>query len=574
MKALFLRDVRRLAALAAALLAAVLIFAWAMIGRRTGWTRLDALEAGLAVAACLLGVATVAPDTDSGAIAFLARLPIRESRALAAKVAAALLMLALLVAAATTIIMTVPTGTIPGRFGELLEVVAVAFAAGLLASVAVRRALPAVVVAPALVAVAIWAFGLPTALVLGINHLDGDALACILAGAFTAVAFLAYARGDRHRDSRRPAFLAFGAVAFLDLLAFSGMALAHGWSVHEAPRWMHVLSDHPVESRDGRRFALSLGGTHWGAWERRLAVAERSDRSVWLAPLRGAVPLSFSPSGERLLVSSDEGRGGWLLDVPSRTFSTLAPAWVDAYDGFGGTATIWRGERPFFVRVGETRIDVRAAGGAVAATVSFTAVKLAGTIGEKIAALANDGLFFLDPFAGTSENVLPVDRAAGLEACEAAVSPDGRRAVLVVANESECRGYVADLAARGAPRAIEGDVSRLINRLRDNSFSPDGTRLAIDCDDAALVLDLVAATLVEHPQERNYGAASPCWSPDSRLLALPWGEIVEPATGISREARVGICAFLDSKSAVGSGAPLTFVDVATGRAVARPLEER
>jgi hypothetical protein len=131
---------------------------------------------------------------------------------------------------------------------------------------------------------------------------------------------------------------------------------------------------------------------------------------------------------------------------------------------------------------------------------------------------------------------------------------------------------VVDLAS-GSVRAIDGDLSLAFNHLRRAEFSPDKRRLAISHGAGVLVFDLVAGTF-ESRSGDNPDGLPVLWSPDGRLLELPWRGIIDVTSGSERKALQRLAAFVDSSVGVVGGFPCTFVDVTTGAPVARPLEER
>jgi hypothetical protein len=571
MKALFLRDLRRLAPVAGAVQLG--IFLMILIGRLRD-EQIDAASvaaAGSALGALLLGVATVAPDTDSGAVAFLARLPISPSRALAAKVAAATFWVGA-IAAISTASTGMPDGLWHDHF-KLGQALAVALASGVLASVASPRTLPAMVLAPIIAGLAWIAFVAPVLLIFWMRAVldPGAPLVLGFSAAGIAIAFVAFARGDRHRASWRPAALALAGVILVDVLSVTSAALAHGWNIHEAPRWMSVRGWQRVESADGSIVALVLEGERWAGFESRIAIVDRVQRSARLLPLRYAEPIALSPDGKRLLageLSEQDPVGGWLVDLETgsveRLETAVASSWV-----------IW-GARPMIVREGNGAFELCDPRGVVVAKQASTG-HIVGTVGDRVAVLDQNGLSLLDPTTGRSEMLIAVETKES-DLVDAAISPRGERAVLVVSrpedhpDRNESTFHVLDRST-GARRKFDSALC-VDHGFGRTPFSPDLSKIVLSSGQESFVVDLDRGEAQTFASTGERGAGHPAWSPDGARLALPWGEVRDLASGKGWRGPHAIGAFVTSEVGVTLSEPLAFVDAVTGAVLARPLEER
>jgi hypothetical protein len=363
-KTLYTRELRRLAPFALGITAVVLGYAslapaladagpvWADFARTA--------SLGILLLPAVLGVATVAPDTSSGGLAFLARLPLSPARALLVKAGAAItwwLPTILLVALAVMGALFVPTGMTPlGEAPGFLWLVTnmtlyatFAFGAGLLASVVAARSLPAVLVTPSLAITGLLlGSGVPyVALRVPMGEVFTAVVCSLLGAAFVGVAFLAYARGDRHRASFRPAMLALGALAPIFLAGFGVTAVAHAWTVERVVPTLAAGPTPGLASPDGAAVAIPLEGEGWTGLEQRVAVVTRADRQAWVAPVRYAVEPQFSPDSTRLVLRHALDPGGWLGDLATHELRELHGA---APTGIGFEDAIWSAEGPFFVR--------------------------------------------------------------------------------------------------------------------------------------------------------------------------------------------------------------------------------
>jgi hypothetical protein len=274
----------------------------------------------------MLGVATVVPDTSSGGIAFLARLPLGHARALATKVGVA--------AALATVVFLLQLGlallATPSSFRRefppegAAAVAAFAFAAGVLASVVAQKTMPAVLVAPMiLVGTLVVGAGYPT-LVHRINwqyvplgtFLGGFGF---LASTLGAGGVVAYLRGERHRPSYRPGVVALVAIAPLLVAGAGAFSAAHAWSVAHAPSELPALRAHV--SPDGRTIAVLTGEVRWTGFETRVVLVTRPSGDAWVLPIRCASDARFSPDGRRCLVREGVDDRTYLVDLDTREVS-------------------------------------------------------------------------------------------------------------------------------------------------------------------------------------------------------------------------------------------------------------
>ena len=313
-RSLFLREVRRQAVPAAALLALglLLIAGFALFAGQfrfqglRGYALVPLLMAALGP--YLLGVAAVAPDVESGGEAFLSRLPLRRGPLLLLRALAAGGWSGLVVLFTLLVEGAVMGGASADDAPQVMALGVTSLTIGLLASVALRYTLLAFLLGPALVGVPMLLYEL------GMERLglrwDGLALpAAVGLVAVAATTAWTYLRGDVHTPGWRPLRTSAGlllAVVPIGLLATQA-AWAFSWRVgqetalHEAAR-----------RADGETVALAwrtsyysragLGltpvgdsGAHW------LLVS--GERAIGLEQ---ALAVYLSPDGERVLrVSRD-----------------------------------------------------------------------------------------------------------------------------------------------------------------------------------------------------------------------------------------------------------------------------
>jgi hypothetical protein len=305
----------------------------------------------LLAAPLLLGVATVAPDTESGAVAFLARMPHSRRLELAVRwgVAAALTAatVALQVVASVLYAATAP------RESEILRlsppaIVAVAvgaFAAGAAASAAFRRSMSALVAAPLI-------FGAPALLLIRLGNelgptMLGVELASVLIPVAIAAGIAAFLRGQIHRPSLRPLKIVAGTTAAATLTLAGG---AYGWDVGAA-RWKwtgHALRDRSAtkhvfcESLE-KGFGIS-GGQRW------VLV----DGSAHDHVLPEGWPIGFSPDGARVLVQQGL-RKCVLVDASTgqseKWTARATPGPARRSLGVQGEGIAWRRGHPVVARI-------------------------------------------------------------------------------------------------------------------------------------------------------------------------------------------------------------------------------
>jgi hypothetical protein len=596
MRAIFLRELRRLAPYGAGTLLLAFVFAFvAVMFDDLGLNLHGTLAWARLLGVALLGVATVAPDTSSGAIAFLARMPVARGRVLAAKLGAA--------AVWALVVAVVPELAFEGRLDEvqIASMLAFAFAAGCLASTMMARTLQAAIVAGILGVTVPLLLAVPADLLLDVRTGKTGVMYPVLAifgPAFVAIAFLAFVRGDRHRVSMRPALLGLVGLAALELVTFSGVAVAHGFSVSDAPRWLKVQNVPAPESRDGRFVAVTLRGITWCAAEERVALIDREKKTLRLLPTRDVTSPAFSPGG-KLLLRNSRGRGGWLVSGDDRD-EKLKAAWDDTFEGFGSEIVLWKDERPYFARTRAEKqpdgrmsapvLEVAAPGEAIVATRPIEpGMRLESALGSKVVLLGGRGLAVLDPWSGEATRA---ELDEGWRPGECVVAPSGRSALVLASRDSAWSVFALDLDA-GARRRIDQVPDFVRGKLLLAAYSPDEKRVAVPglgmlgildlergewktTDGGRPTKDLLLRAQDEDPASEASPWRAPVWSRDGRALALGWGPRVDTETGAisGRPSPQGFVAYVTSGLAIRSGEPLVFVDPASGAVLARPFEGR
>jgi hypothetical protein len=334
----------------------------------------SAARSGLAIvmvtAPLFLGVATVAPDRESGALAFLVRFPLSRAAELAIRwgIAAGLAAAAIGVAALATWFLA-GTATLPaiatiGKTNIRFEHIAVVgLVSGSVASIAFHRTLSALVAAPFLILLPELALA-KLEQTFGFSQ-GGLVLACVPATALALVlaAIVAFFRGDLHRSGRRPLIIVLGVMALSTLLLEGAVSAREEYlarpvdrlspwtsSIQRASRWFTDPSHRFVVKRTWR-------GPHeekFGVEQYLLVAADLSSETA----LPG-VPIAFSPDGSRMLgyahgavclfaVGSGEIECHGLERAPIEPrkleLDPRSPPWVDVL--------AWRGDWPVFVKNG------------------------------------------------------------------------------------------------------------------------------------------------------------------------------------------------------------------------------
>ncbi len=366
MKTFVIRELRRQAPVAVgSLVLGLLVLAGSLFYRldRYGLEGAAAMSviAVLVVAPLLLGVASVAPDTETGALAFLAHLPRSLRRELVARwgVAVALAVAATSAdyAAARTFAGVVPVEVFRYDKVPLWLIAIVAFATGAASSVAFRQSITALVFAPAF-ALPILALKAEGDFLSGWPNEVGLGFVGCGAGLTLVGASAGFLRGDLHRRSWRPLALIVGVLAGGSALA-SGSAFAYD---HVAGPWS--LRGTPV-LRD------VSGGQVVLARYRTIGLGERGENRLDVFATKGGKPieieadmaLSFSPDGSKLLALAQgaSGRCFRLADLATGRhedrklgassfgayWSTVSESWLSVEQtGIAHVPVAWRKGEP------------------------------------------------------------------------------------------------------------------------------------------------------------------------------------------------------------------------------------
>lgn len=546
MKALLLRDLRRLAPYG--LGAAPLALALPPVD-------VTGLLVHVALAA-VIGVAAVAPDTAAGGTAFLLRLPARPVGVAATKLlAAALWLLPALAAALARDARDLGVG--------LPCLSAAGFGAGALASVVAHRVMPAVLLAPLLLVT----FGLLSLLPFAVLGAQPQGFLAQFAGptglgvASVGLALLAFARGERHRPTPRPAAIAAGGLAALGVLTFTSTAGAYAWTLErEAPRALAALGAAPLGEGG---LVVELEADLWCGLERRVVTLR--PEGAWQVPLRQVAWPQASPDGRFVLLTDFRLGGGWLLDVAART-TTRLPRYEPHRDvawGPDGAVTLLRshqGLEPVTV------LRLAPAGREDAqAVLHVPGAHYVGLAEDGRALLVDDAGVVACPLPGPATPAPEVERLVawppGLVCVEATPAPGRRLLVLDPTDEV----HALDLGSGASVGLGRWDDALSLQRFAVR-FSPGGRHAALWLAGSRMVaVDLATgARVVDAPPPSRTGPWSghgPVWAPDGQALALPWGPVVALGDGAGQAASTvpgGALGFVADR-AIARGAALADV---------------
>ncbi len=568
MKPFIRRELARQAPIAlASLLLGLVVLAGVLVLGSTALVDMEhgarsASLSGLAIvmiaAPLLLGVATVAPDSESGAVAFLVHFPHSRAAELAIRwsVAAGLSAAAIGLDALATWLLAGPVhlpslATIRGTEIGLGLVAVGAFVAGTAASIAFRRTLNALVAAPFLLALPALAlsqledvFTFPRG---GIVLAGVPAIALVL----VLAAIVAFFRGDLHRRGLRPTFIVLGVLA-ASTLVVSGAVSA---------RELHLSK--PLDTlypwfRSNSRFVVkrTWQGPHGETLGERYLLVARDRSSATALDIKGE-PIELSPDGSRILAHGEDGMHLCLVAVGTGevdrhvlgaapeegsrlVLAGIAPTgWADSF--------AWCGNRPVFVK-----------DGALVEAFGVLAKRPSGRIvaqgGARLVVSDGSRHYVWDLNAGqeipSSLDDLPGDR----KVVATLLSRDGTRLFALCASpvgeEELCFMPVAAgridryvlPSLEGAPRAMG---------LRHSFWAmPGGAvfRQFLSDDRALLVrLDYASGTFHEIPNLSNVNDVAP----DARTFLQGWTNVVDLATGKVVLERPNLGAFLDSEHLFG-----------------------
>lgn len=309
----------------------------------------------------LAGVVTLAPDTARGGTAFLFRMPVTPGRIAIAKLVALATYLPgfalLLLAAHAETPLSEPAIRYDGALwtpglGTSFAVlsatgIVLGLSFGLVASVVIGRTIPALLLAPILAGLSFLALSFGPALTWDLEPLGFYfVLLPLLSGVALWGAWLAFTRGDPHRESPRPALYAAAVVAPAVAVLFGGTGIAQAWTRSSIEEHLMVSARASVASRDGQRLAVELYAQPWSGVDHHVAVVDRERGEQWVLPHREVWEPAFSPDGRWLLVRNYQQPGGYLVDVEARTTEALPGR---SRDGFGYRFVSWTADGPLFV---------------------------------------------------------------------------------------------------------------------------------------------------------------------------------------------------------------------------------
>jgi hypothetical protein len=576
MRTLFRRELRRQAPVAVASLALGLFVTilWLVVSE-SGTGRIDGAWVGFAVtvvtSAYLLGVASVAPDAESGAQAFLATLPMGHAREMLVRWSAALLLATGTAALACLgpawilhdVVMRPDAHfnvAVGGEIAAILPAGIVALAAGLLGSVAVRRTLVAFVTAPLFVgaiAVAFEWFHTWMHAPYVFERTAGWALVPVIL--FAAAA--AHLRGDVHRPSLRPlgvASIVLGAALVLGFGSITaGRALA--WSTE---RW--ILDSFPATtSRDGRRLAVNESRTSWSVREERGALVSLDSGAIERTFGRGRHAIAVDPAGETAVVLDDADNWfrvedlatGALLSRQLRrplnplespgAVSARATSLVVTTPTYREETVVWRGRTPYFVCP-----DGRLWGGegkVLALPADARAIESHG--GSRLILRRPDASRLLWDLGRREADPAVVSDLAPATAIDAALSPDGRIAVLLVPSGDGFELRWADLDAPARvwkTFPVTGVLERVVETTGEPlpptivvAFSPSSSKAfiawektsrpaGVALDSESVIVDLATNTghTLDLPGSDRLLAPT-SWSPSEKKVVIGFYRVVD-----------------------------------------------
>lgn len=451
----------------------------------------------------VLGATVLAPDVETGADAFLATLPVSRWRLLGARVGVAFGYTLLALGGFSLLLIGIKHGldlkdpfVLP--FAEALMALFL-FPAGLLASVAVRRTLPAFLLTPVFLlaptfiyALFLAGIGAPSSL------LESWGVRAALPPVLVLAALLAYAGARGEQSMRRP-LLRGGAVLGAGLLLVTLVtSVAYAYQCWTSPWGLDSVS---LSSPDGRRIGVVLAQeTEWGHdWERRRRpVIIDADRlhDPWELPA-GTRPYSFSPDGAFLLATNQDGRwelwdcgqrrrlyethgaplplGGPVRRAPAKRLRTAGVVWRYGKD------LVWRGGTPYWVTT-ERSLLAWDNSGRLPLPASLEAVE--GVAGTRLLLRLRGGaraVCQLEYRADPRKVCMELPSLGYGEACqEAALGPRGQWLFLLGERaDGVSRLWVSDAGANPLEARPLFGVAKDFTGLRI-SISPDGRHAIVD----------------------------------------------------------------------------------------------
>lgn len=486
MNVLFHRELRRQTpvALAAIILGLLFAIVGAAFGVHGSVNDLTVTGFGIAAIAApfLLGLATFAPDVETGAASFIATLPVSRRRELVARWGAALALSVVTLVAGLVILLASGVsrrdlGQIDFMVGAFVAVYA--FSSAVLASIVARRTLVALVVALGLSLVpvqVIHSFG---------QRLDPpfqlDVTVGLLPPFLIICAAWVHLRGDAHTDWRRPALMTAGAVGGL-LVAIMGFTTAC-WAL-DVPTAPWEVRDVRLSSSARTALVFELRRNAWHgdpSWRGELVDVETLARRELPAAIDG----SFSPSGRTALVALQGDGDMRLVDVATGAATSaqrfrlqrrsdraedLQTSSIRLYVASAAPSRIapvvWDGEEPVSV------IPPRRWNGGRASMPEISSLEAAS--GSRVIERLGDRRFVRE----ASGSRRPLELPPGFLVEDLRLSPSGD-VLLAIGREGErqsLRAVALDHASRRHDAMLDlppGAVSLLV------SFSPDERRLVV-----------------------------------------------------------------------------------------------
>jgi hypothetical protein len=486
MSFLFARELRRQAPVAAASVVLGLLFValGLAFGRGPNGGLFELTLSGFVVssiaASLLLGIASFAPDVESGAAAFIATLPISRRRELATRWGVATLLCIAAIAASSVPVWLVSRTPWSEQLDEVharrfVFAVVGGLGSGFVASLIGRRTLVAFLVAPAVGLVPYLLFA-----EIGDRFFapfDVEVVAAVvLIPALFALGAWVHARCDVHVDWRRGTLVTSAVLGAL-LVVGSG-AVTACWAFDLGALWAIYGV---VPSHDGRSAVVieCHGSSMW----RRASRATTIDLETGhrLAVLQDAVAvLSFSPSGRSALLAESDGESEALVDLRTgassrRNFRAQEPAertstpslhvWSSYMPRPPISAVIWDGEEPVSVVTGRRWSKD---------PIALPEIKhIEAAAGGWLIARDGELRFAVDAQGRRRELSLPPVRVDDL-----ALSPSGRLVVLLGEGSSGAELWSIPIDAPAAARRLALDPPTSLSRIY-LAFSPGEDRVDV-----------------------------------------------------------------------------------------------
>jgi len=553
MRQLFVRELRRQAPVALApVVLALLCYGALLVTDFRGYAEVHAAILAALTAPWLLATAAVAPEVESGAVGYLATLPVRPWRLFAVRAAVAGLLATAAAVTAAAAVGLVSDASVLGLAFEVGErgvsadvglpvgaAAVIVFGAALVTSSALRSTLGAFVGAPVLAGLVVTA---ATGLAVW-SELEA-ALIALLVGLpllLLAAAGGACVRGDLHRRSLRPAGLALGVLAAGVLGIHSAVLAVDRVGAGESVAMTRACDGAAlVETQPLRR----LHDRHRGPSSWRFADARTG--TVHDLPA-GCEPLSVAPGGDRVLLLRGSGLDLSLWEPAAGVVAVASeqpwPAgFLESSEPvvLGGRARetwLWHAGRPYLLGAEARRRGVLSWDGVESVPLPAWANERVTSAGAWTVWTVRDDDADGEPGALRAWN--PATAAArdlalpgGLAPIDAHLLPSGRLLLAAAGAGSPASLWVVDLDAPAGPERLPYDLA----------VAPGG-------EDHAWLRDLPGGRFVVVSESWQPAGAGATWQSRAALLDLetaavePLGDL-SPHPTVRDVAAVGAAGFV------------------------------